>query len=370
VQETCLLQGVWGCPPTSFKSPKVWGITGGWIINLPTTIIHQFDTFTARDIIALMKSLKYSTITLISLSLTLLSACTTIPTPNEPGPYQIGDYSIIYNVSDFGTYEATIRYPAKAAGELTTADKSHVPYPGIVVSSGRGGGEWSVSWISEHLTSHGYVTLAFTPPDMFSNSTTQWAYGFIGGIEQLKMLNNESTSPIYGLIDTDKFGVIGLSMGGAGCIEAAGATDSEVDAAVPLAPAGYNASYITATMIAAYNIAVPIQLQVGSADSFVPPDRVLPFYTNLIPDSTIKEYIVIDGGNHIGFLTWNFAEIATQLEIESNISIGFEEQRRISSYYFTAWFQYYLKGLEGYYNYIFGDDAIQLNVSTLEYNIP
>jgi dienelactone hydrolase len=306
----------------------------------------------------------------IFLGILFVSSCSSITPPDKLGPYHIGDYSIIYNVSDFGTYEATIRYPAKSDGELAPEYKSDAPYPGIVVSSGRGGGEWSVSWISEHLTSHGYVTLAFTPPDMFSNNTTQWAYGFIGGIEQLKMLNNESTSPIYGLIDTDKFGVIGLSMGGAGCIEAAGAADSEVDAAVPLAPAGYNASYITATMIAAYNIAVPIQLQAGSADSFVPPDRVLPFYTNLIPDSTIKEYIVIDGGNHIGFLNWNFAEIATQLEIESNISIGFEEQRRISSYYFTAWFQYYLKGLEGYYTYIFGDDAIQPNVSTLEYNVP
>jgi dienelactone hydrolase len=317
-----------------------------------------------------MKSLKCPAIILISLSLALASACNTIPSPDKPGANHIGDYSIVYNASDFGTYEATIRYPAKSDGELTPADNSNLLYPGIIVSSGRGGGEWSVSWISEQLTSHGYVTLAFTPPDMFSNSTTQWAYGFIGGIEQLKMLNNESTSPIYGLIDTDKFGVIGLSMGGAGCIEAAGAAGSEVDAAVPLAPAGYNASYITATMNAAKNISIPIQLQVGSNDSFVSPERVSYFYTDLIPDTTVKEYIEISSGNHIGFLNWNFADIATQFGIESNISIGFEEQRRISSYYFTSWFQYHLKGLEGYYTYIFGDNAIQLNISTFEYNIP
>jgi dienelactone hydrolase len=317
-----------------------------------------------------MRTFKRPTIIMVLLLFTLASACTTIPSPDKPGAYHIGDYSIVYNVSDFGTYEATIRYPAKSDGELTPADNSDVPYPGIIVSSGRGGGEWSVSWISEHLTSHGYVTLAFTPPDMFSNSTTQWAYGFIGGIEQLKMLNNESTSPIYRLIDTDRFGVIGLSMGGAGCIEAAGATDSEVDVAVPLAPGGYNSSYITATMNAAKNVSISIQLQVGSNDSFVPPERVFPFYADLIPDTTVKEYIEISGGNHIGFLNQNFAEIANQLEIESNTSIGFEEQRRISSYYFTSWFQYHLKGLEGYYTYIFGDDAIQLNISTFDYNIP
>ena len=315
-----------------------------------------------------MKATKRSIVSLAIATIILLSACSSTTPPDKPGSYHISDYSILYNVSDYGTYEAVIRYPAEADGELAPRDDSGVPYPGIVVSSGRGGGEWSVSWISDHLVSHGYVTLSFTPPDMFSNSTTQWAAGFIEGIEQLKMQNSAPASPVYGLLDTDKFGVIGLSMGGAGCIEAAGAADSEVDAAVPLAPAGYNTGYITATMNAAKNISIPIQLQAGSEDSFVPPERVLPFYADLTPDSTIKEYIVINGGNHIGFLNWNFAEIAVYLEIASNASIGFDEQRRVSSYYFTAWFQYHLKGLKGYQNYIFGDDAIELNVSVFEYN--
>jgi predicted dienelactone hydrolase len=317
-----------------------------------------------------MKAVKHAVIFILAfIPAILLASCTSIAQPDKPGPYHTGNYSILYNVSDYGTYEAMIRYPAKSDGGLAAKDSSDRPYPGIIVSSGRGGGEWSVSWISEHLTSHGYITLGFTPPDMFSNSTTQWAAGFIEGITQLKLQNSDPASPIYGLLDTNKFGVIGLSMGGAGCIEAAGAIDSAVDAAVSLAPAGYNASSTTATMIAARNITIPVQLQVGSEDSFVPPERVLPFYTDLIPDSTVKEYIVINGGNHIGFLTWNFAEIASYLEIESNASVGFEEQRRISSHYFTAWFQYNLKGLEGYYTYIF-DDALQLNISAFDYNIP
>jgi dienelactone hydrolase len=316
-----------------------------------------------------MKILKRHAATALIVAIILLSACTPITPPDEPGAYRIGDYAIFYNASDYGTYEATIRYPAEADGGLASVDDSGGPYPGIIVSSGRGGGEWSVSWISEHLVSHGYVTLAFTPPDMFCNSTTQWAAGFIGGIEQLKLQNSDPSSPVYGLIDTDKFGAIGLSMGGGGCLEAAGISGSGIDAAVALAPAGYNSSNITAAMNAAANISVPVQLQIGSADTFVPPERVLPFYTDLIPDTTTKQYIEINGGNHIGFLTWNFAEIAVLFEIEPEISIGFEEQRRISSRYFTAWFQYHLKGLKGYDRYIFGDDAVELNVSAFEYNI-
>jgi len=323
----------------------------------------------SRDIITHMKALKCSATLLVITMAAILTSCISIAPPDEPGAYHVGEYSISYNVSDYGTYEATVRYPAEEDGQLASVDDSAAPYPGIIVSSGRGGGEWSVSWISEHLVSHGYVTLAFTPPDMFCNSTTQWAAGFIGGIQQLKLQNSDPSSPVYGLIDTETFGVIGLSMGGGGCLEAAGTANSGVDAAVPLAPAGYNSSHTTATMNAAANISVPVQLQIGSADTFVPPERVLPFYTDIIPDTTTKQYIEINGGNHIGFLTWNFAEIAVLFEIEPEISIGFEEQRRISSRYFTAWFQYHLKGLKGYDRYIFGDDAVELNVSVFEYNI-
>ena len=317
-----------------------------------------------------MRAYKHPVIFLAILITILASSCSSVALPEAPGTYHIGVYSISYNVSDYGTYQAEIRYPAICDGELAPRDKSDAPYPGIVVSSGYGGGEWSINWISENLTSHGYITLGFTPPDMFSNSTTQWAAGFIGGIEQLKIQNQNVSSPFYGLLDTSKFGAIGLSMGGAGCIEAAGTTDSEIDAVVALAPAGYNSSTNTSSMLAANNVSIPIQLQVGSEDSIVPPESVLPFYTNLIPNGTVKEFIEIRGGNHIGFLNWNFAEIASYLEIEPNASVGFEEQRRIANHYFTAWFQYYLKGLGGYSHYIFGKGAEESNVSVLDCNIP
>ena len=305
--------------------------------------------------------------------------------PDEPGPYLAGNYSIRYNMSNYGTYDAKIRYPALSNGESAPKDESGAPYPGIVVSSGRYGGEWSVTWISEHLTSHGYVTLGFTPPDPGSGVWGQWADGFTGGIRELKRQNAEPSSPIYGLLDTERFGIIGLSMGGGGCIEAAGAAGSEVDVAVPLAPGGHSsdklaAGNVTAVMRAAANVTVPIQLQVGSADNMVPPERVFPFYSELIPDTTVKEYMEIDGGNHIGFLNQQFAEIAENIgempdlaEIvgtDGPCDIGFEGQRRVSSTYFTSWFQYHLKGLDGYYRYIFGEDAGAENVSAFEYNNP
>jgi dienelactone hydrolase len=322
----------------------------------------------------------------LAVALTTVLGTSHVYPPDEAGPYLVGNYSVSYNMSGYGTYEAKIRYPALSSSESAPRDESGGPYPGIVVSSGLYGAEWSVSWISDHLTSHGYVTLGFTPPDPGLGDWTQWADGFIGGIQELKRQNSQPSSPIYGLLDTESFGVIGMSMGGGGCIEAAGTAGSEVDVAVALAPGGYMtdrfaAGNVTTVMEAAANITVPIQLQVGSADAMVPPERAFPFYSELIPDTTVKEYMEIDGGNHIGFLNQEFAETAERIVQEmpelaeiigkdAPCTIGFEGQRRVSSTYFTSWFQYHLKGLDGYYRYIFGEEAGGENTSAFECNNP
>jgi len=272
--------------------------------------------------------------------------------PDDLGPYHIGYYRIRYNVDPFGTYLATIRYPTTRDGWFTPKDISASPYPGIVVGNGFAGSDWNIKWIPKHLTSHGYVTLCFTPPNKLLGNTSQWAYGFIGGIEKLKSQNNNKFSPIYGILNEDIFGAIGLSMGGAGCIEATGCINSMIDSAVALAPASSKSS-----ISAAMNISVPVQIQVGNNDGMVPPHRVLPYYDYFIPDTTVKEYLAIKGGNHIGFIDERFASFAELMGLDKPRGIEFKEQHRISSKFFTAWFKYYLNGSSEYYTYIFGNEA-------------
>jgi len=292
-----------------------------------------------------------------------------VPPPDEPGPFHIGKYKVSYHVKPYGRFFATIRYPAKRNGWFAPKDTSEAPYPGIVVANGFGGSEWNIKWIPKHLTSHGYITICFTPPHKLLPSTTQWAYGFHGGIEKLKAHNNLSFSRIYNILDPDTFGAIGLSMGGGGCIEATGANNSEIDAAVPLAPAPSDSA-----KKAAKNINVPTQLQVGNNDGMVRPEYVLPFYTDLIPNASIKEYLSITGGNHIGYIDELFARLAELIGMDNPRGIEFKEQRRISSKYFTAWFQYHLKGINEYFTYIFGQEAqndLDAGILTdLRYNIP
>ena len=103
---------------------------------------------------------------------------------DEPGPYNVGYYKVYYKNPNYGTYLATIRYPAKYDGLLAPIDDSNSPYPGIVVSNGWAGSEWNIKWIPKHLSSYGYITICFTPPNQFIGNTTQWAIGFKDGIEK------------------------------------------------------------------------------------------------------------------------------------------------------------------------------------------
>jgi dienelactone hydrolase len=313
-------------------------------------------------------SLSFALVLLLLFSFPPIGALT-VPPPDQPGPYHIGLYKVWYIVSPYGLYRATIRYPATHEGWRAPIDISGAPYPGIVVTNGFAGSERSIKWIPKHLTSYGYVTLCFTPPHKISGDATQWAFGFRGGFETLKTQNNRRVSPISGCLDTGTFGAIGLSMGGGGCVEATGTPGVDIDAAVALAPAD-----MSSVLAAARNITVPVQLQVGTNDGLVSPSSVLQMYSKYLSNSTVKEYLTITGGNHVGFIDEFYARVGQRLGIDNPPGITYEEQHNISSKYFTAWFQYHLKHLSEYYTYIFGAEAQhdldEGRLSDLRYNIP
>ena len=299
-----------------------------------------------------------------------ISVVGTFPvSPDLPGPYHIGYYKISYLAFPYGVYQATIRYPATSDGERAPANSSAAPYPGIVVANGLAGADWQITWIPEHLTSYGYITLCFTPPHRLSFDTTQWASGFLAGFKVLQTQNNHRFSPFHHLLDTETCGAIGLSMGGGGCVEATGTMDSLIDASVALAPAGF-----PSVLSAAQNILVPIQLQVGTVDRLVPPEHVQIIYTQHLTNDINKEYLAITGGNHLGYIDEYYAQIGQQWGIDNPPGISVEQQHNISRKYFTAWFQYYLRNLDEYYTYIFGEKAqLDLDRGTLadlQYNIP
>jgi len=306
---------------------------------------------------------------LLGICLLISSAGALSVPPDQPGPYHIGLYKVWYLVPPYGVYRATIRYPATSDGQRTPVNTSAKPCPSIVVANGYEGSEWQITWIPEHLTSYGYVTLCFTPPFRGSWDTTQWASGLLGGLTTVQNQDNRRCSPIYHILDRETCGAIGLSMGGGGCIEATGKEGSLIDAAVGLAPA--NSARVAS---AARNITVPIQLQVGTHDGWIPPEDVLRKYVEYLSNETVKEYLSITGGNHIGYIDEFYANFAQRLKMDNPPGISVEQQHNISRKYFTAWFQYHLRHLNEYYTYIFGEDAQRdLETGILSefcYNIP
>ena len=295
-----------------------------------------------------------SLVVLVGMCVSGAFADTSSVSPDQPGPYPVGFYKVWYLVPPYGIYRAVIRYPATTDGRRAPADTHAAPCPGIVVANGFAGSESQITWIPEHLTSYGYVTLCFTPPRRISWDTTQWAKGFLGGLNTLLKQNDRRFSPIYQLLDAETCGAIGLSMGGGGCVEATGTEGSLIDAAVALAPAGFPAVHA-----AARNINVPIQLQVGTEDRLVPPPHVLELYTEHLTNNTIKEYLAITGGNHVGYIDEQYAKLAQRWGIDNPPGITVEQQHNISRKYFTAWFQYHLRQLDEYYPFIFGEEAEQ-----------
>ena len=150
-------------------------------------------------------------------------------------------------------------------------------------------------------------------------------------------------------------------MGGGGVLEATG-INREIDAAIALAPAASDTSgsefVFTDVINATQKITVPTQIQIGSNDNIVAPYTANDYYT-LIPETTVKEFIEINGGTHMGYVTG---------------FIGNEQQQSIGRKYFTAWFNYFLKGQTFYEPYIFRRKAkIDYRNGVLtqwEYNMP
>lgn len=293
----------------------------------------------------------------LSITIPAYAVGSSVPAPDQDGQYDVGWYTVDYWGS-YGRYTAIIYYPARWNGWRAAKDSSDGPYPGIVVGNGFMGSDWNITWIPKRLASHGYVAMVFTPPIIVSPDTGQWACGFSEGIDELRSQNSRWFSPVRRMVNTSKFGIIGFSMGGAGVTQAA-AYDPEVDVAVGLAPANMDIpladAFFDPVRDAAANLHVPTMFQVGSNDGIVQPQWVQDLY-DYIPATTTSEYVEIAGGNHVGYVdTWVYDIAGSLVElIDGENTIGAEEQHRVASKYFTAWFNYHLKGQSGYYDYIFG----------------
>lgn len=101
--------------------------------------------------------------------------------------------------------------------------------------------------------------------------------------------NDSFTSPIEGMIDTNRLGVIGWSMGGGGTLRVA--AEGRIKAAIPLAPWDTSSFRFR-------DIQTPTLIFACENDIIAPVrSHAEPFY-EAIPSSTNKAFVEINGGSH------------------------------------------------------------------------
>ncbi|SDU28434.1 alpha/beta hydrolase family protein [Halopseudomonas salegens] len=192
------------------------------------------------------------------------------------GQYRVATSNVSSFVSGFGG--GTIHYPSNASGSMAAI----VVIPGYVSS------ESSIQWWGPKLASYGFVVMTIDTNSGFDQPPSR-ARQINSALDYLVDQNNSRNSPVRGMIDTQRLGVIGWSMGGGGTIRVAG--EGRIKAAIPLAP--WDTSNFPSRQVAAPTLIFACEsdtvARVGSHAS--------PFY-NSISGSIDKAFVELDNGNH------------------------------------------------------------------------
>lgn len=229
-------------------------------------------------------------------------------------------------------------------GEIYYPSDRSETYPGIVFCEGFAGYAEAYNWIPKALAEQGYVVLFFDFPgqgrsegilgnrsfsipslNFYLRFSTFFEVFFHYAWDDFVMATMDATtylihdSPVRDLVDGERLGLIGHSMGSIVVTETA-AFDKRIDAVVALSQG---------SVFHVHDVAVPTQFQAGCFDiTFSIPIASL-CYKNANPP---KELIAIQCGTHIGF-TAAFGKYC----------LCPPWQKELCLRYATGWFDYFLK---------------------------
>lgn len=263
--------------------------------------------------------------------------------------YLVGVLNSSFFHEDWGEYEATIYYPMEGS-----PDKTEAPYPAIVFAHGFACTKEDYSWIGNYCASHGYVAILFTTPSRFDlfRAFLQSLDGILLSIDHLIAQNHKVGGPIEGMVDENRIGVMGHSMGAMTSLKAA-AQDKRIKAVVSLAP-GYFNTFTESYLDACALINVPTQIVMGSFDFICPPAGGRMYYDAI---SAEKEMVIINGADH-GLGIWRAGDEPFWFDyIPIYDPVKQELYRNTTTKYFTSWFNFHLKNSYGYQSYIYGQEA-------------
>lgn len=253
----------------------------------------------------------------------LVTACATAGTANDvgvdslnrDGAYAVASYSDFPEVPEFGA--ATIYYPVDAPSSVG----------GVAIAPGFTERQSHIAWWGPRLASHGFAVLVLDTNDPRDRPDAR-AEALMAAVRVLRAENGRAGSPLRGRVDVAKMAVMGHSMGGGGVLIAASEHSDELRAAIPFTPWEPEADLS--------GVRVPTLVIAGSDDSIAEVGAHAWRHYNLIPASTTKVYLEVDGGDHFIADTDQGSDLAT---------VG---------RYGIAWLKLYLDGDERYRDLIYG----------------
>lgn len=190
------------------------------------------------------------------------------------GPFSVRTSNVSRFTSGFGG--GTIHYPTGTTGTMGA----------IVVIPGFVSAESSIDWWGPKLASHGFVVMTIDTNSGFDQPPSR-ARQINAALDYLIDQNNARGSAISGMIDPNRLGVVGWSMGGGGSLRVA--AEGRLSAVIPLAP------WDTTNF---RRVNTPALIFACGSDTIAPVrSHASPFY-NQIPASTPKAFIEINRGSH------------------------------------------------------------------------
>lgn len=275
--------------------------------------------------------------------------------------YTVESVSVVFYDGQRGNrpIPADIYYPASrndAGYDLMGNNSEKFP----VICFGHGyliSGKWYAD-LCNILVPEGYILMVpRSESGLFpSHMTLARDMNFV--LNEIRILNSERSFPLYNRIDTVKC-IMGHSMGGGSSFLAA-SHQNNIKAIVALAPYDTRPSAVKA----ASAVNAPALIFAGSNDCITPPEKhQLPIYNSLA--STLKTYILIEGGTHCYMgVSHPKCDRVERISECSDGSISKDEQLNIIKRYLIPWLNFYLKG-DRYAGMIF--DSLLMEDETIVY---
>ncbi|MDZ4774711.1 MAG: dienelactone hydrolase family protein [Planctomycetota bacterium] len=212
-----------------------------------------------------------------------------------PGPRSAGYTTVTVTRANNTTFTARFFYPALTTGSGAAFDATGAPYPAITFGHGFLQAPSAYQGTLQHLATWGYFIIASESQGSFAPSHQGLADDMRTTLDWLSAQNANASSPYFGRVDVNAYGMSGHSMG-AGCSILAAAVDPRVKALANMAAAETSPSAIGAIA----NVNCPVMLLSGSQDGTVPvaTNGQLMYAAAHAP----RQLPVITGGYHCGFV--------------------------------------------------------------------